>query len=125
MNESQSQEVISEGCFFSQQRATISIIFILLALCSIFYELSTVHVLIYIIILYHYWNRNLISSTVSLAIDPASLPLPLPLPHTENTIEERILKLQEKKKLVFDGTVGGDAGSIARLTVDDMRFLFQ
>ena len=43
----------------------------------------------------------------------------------ENTIEERILKLQEKKKLVFDGTVGGDAGSIARLTVDDMRFLFQ
>jgi DNA repair protein RAD16 len=44
---------------------------------------------------------------------------------SENTIEERILKLQEKKKLVFDGTVGGDAGSIARLTVDDMRFLFQ
>ena len=25
----------------------------------------------------------------------------------ENSIEERILKLQEKKKLVFDGTVGG------------------
>ena len=43
----------------------------------------------------------------------------------ENSIEERILKLQEKKKLVFDGTVGGDAGSMARLTVDDMRFLFQ
>lgn len=42
----------------------------------------------------------------------------------ENTIEERILKLQEKKKLVFDGTIGGDAGSMARLTVDDMRFLF-
>jgi DNA repair protein RAD16 len=43
----------------------------------------------------------------------------------EDTIEERILQLQEKKKLVFDGTVGGDAGSMARLTVDDMRFLFQ
>ena len=43
----------------------------------------------------------------------------------ENSIEERILTLQEKKKLVFDGTVGGDAGSMARLTVDDMRFLFQ
>jgi DNA repair protein RAD16 len=43
----------------------------------------------------------------------------------ENTIEERILKLQEKKKLVFDGTIGGDAASMARLTVDDMRFLFQ
>jgi DNA repair protein RAD16 len=42
----------------------------------------------------------------------------------EDTIEERILRLQEKKKLVFDGTVGGDASSMARLTVDDMRFLF-
>ncbi|CAK9251537.1 unnamed protein product [Sphagnum jensenii] len=42
-----------------------------------------------------------------------------------NTIEERILQLQEKKKLVFDGTIGGDSSSIARLTVDDMRFLFQ
>ena len=74
MNESQSQEVISEGCFFSQQRAIISIIFILLALRSILYELSTVHVLIYTIISYHYWNKNLMSSTVSLAIDPASPP---------------------------------------------------
>lgn len=43
----------------------------------------------------------------------------------QNTIEERILKLQEKKRLVFDGTIGGDAGSMAKLTVDDMRFLFQ
>ena len=42
----------------------------------------------------------------------------------ENTIEERILRLQEKKKLVFDGTVGGDSGSMSKLTVDDMRFLF-
>ena len=33
--------------------------------------------------------------------------------------------LQEKKKLVFDGTVGGDSASMAKLTVDDMRFLFQ
>ena len=53
------------------------------------------------------------------------VPLISLLLYVENTIEERILKLQEKKKLVFDGTVGGDAGSIARLTVDDMRFLFQ
>jgi DNA repair protein RAD16 len=43
----------------------------------------------------------------------------------ENSIEERIIKLQEKKKLVFDGTVGNDQGSITKLTVDDMRFLFQ
>lgn len=43
----------------------------------------------------------------------------------QNTIEERILKLQEKKRLVFDGTIGGDSSSMARLTADDMRFLFQ
>jgi DNA repair protein RAD16 len=43
----------------------------------------------------------------------------------ENSIEERILKLQDKKRLVFDGTIGGDSSSIARLSVEDMRFLFQ
>lgn len=43
----------------------------------------------------------------------------------ENSIEERIIKLQEKKKLVFDGTVGYDQSSMTKLTVDDMRFLFQ
>jgi DNA repair protein RAD16 len=43
----------------------------------------------------------------------------------QDTIEERILQLQEKKKLVFDGTIGGDAASMAKLTVDDLRFLFQ
>lgn len=42
----------------------------------------------------------------------------------KDSIEERILKLQEKKQLVFEGTVGGDAASMARLTVDDMKFLF-
>ena len=42
-----------------------------------------------------------------------------------NTIEDCMLKLQEKKKRVFDGAVGGDESSMARLTVDDMRFLFQ
>merc|ERR1719189_1682638 len=34
----------------------------------------------------------------------------------ENTVEERILQLQEKKRLVFDGTVGRDAGSLKMLT---------
>jgi DNA repair protein RAD16 len=43
----------------------------------------------------------------------------------ENTVEERILQLQEKKRLVFDGTVGGDAASLTRLSVDDMKSLFQ
>ena len=41
-----------------------------------------------------------------------------------NTVEERILQLQEKKSLVFDGTVGRDAGSLKMLTVDDMKSLF-
>jgi len=42
----------------------------------------------------------------------------------QNTVEERILQLQEKKRLVFDGTVGGDAASLTRLTVQDMKALF-
>jgi DNA repair protein RAD16 len=42
----------------------------------------------------------------------------------EGTVEERVLQLQEKKRLVFDGTVGGDAGSLKMLTVDDMKALF-
>lgn len=40
------------------------------------------------------------------------------------TIEERILKLQAKKKLVFEGTVGRDSDALGRLTEDDLRFLF-
>ncbi|GAB4813783.1 hypothetical protein N2152v2_000829 [Parachlorella kessleri] len=40
------------------------------------------------------------------------------------TIEERILKLQEKKKLLFESTVGQDNAALARLTEDDLRFLF-
>jgi len=42
----------------------------------------------------------------------------------EDTVEERILQLQEKKRLVFDGTVGRDAGSLTMLTADDMKSLF-
>jgi DNA repair protein RAD16 len=40
------------------------------------------------------------------------------------SIEERILKLQEKKQAVFEGTVGRDTAALARLTEDDLRFLF-
>ena len=40
------------------------------------------------------------------------------------TIEERILKLQEKKQLVFEATVGKDSAALGRLTEDDLRFLF-
>ena len=43
----------------------------------------------------------------------------------EGTIEERILKLQQKKRLIFEATVGGDTAAINKLTEDDMRFLFK
>ncbi|CAH9060320.1 unnamed protein product [Cuscuta europaea] len=41
-----------------------------------------------------------------------------------NTVEERILKLQQKKELVFEGTVGGSSDAIGKLTEADLRFLF-
>jgi len=41
-----------------------------------------------------------------------------------DTIEERILRLQRKKQLVFDSTVGQSQEALARLTEEDMRFLF-
>jgi DNA repair protein RAD16 len=41
-----------------------------------------------------------------------------------DSIEERMLQLQEKKQLVFDGTIDGSAASLSSLTVDDLRFLF-
>lgn len=40
------------------------------------------------------------------------------------SIEERIVALQRKKQLVFDGTVGRDMAALARLTEEDLRFLF-
>lgn len=43
----------------------------------------------------------------------------------KDTIEERILQLQEKKQLVFDGTVGSSNQAITKLTQEDLRFLFQ
>ena len=42
-----------------------------------------------------------------------------------NTVEERILRLQDKKRLVFEGTVGGDAAALGQLSEEDLRFLFQ
>uniref|UniRef100_K3X4N7 RanBP-type and C3HC4-type zinc finger-containing protein 1 n=1 Tax=Globisporangium ultimum (strain ATCC 200006 / CBS 805.95 / DAOM BR144) TaxID=431595 RepID=K3X4N7_GLOUD len=40
------------------------------------------------------------------------------------TVEERILKLQEKKQLIFEGTVGASVSAVCRLTAEDLRFLF-
>ena len=42
----------------------------------------------------------------------------------ENSIESRIVQLQEKKNLLFESTVGMDEAALARLTVEDMQFLF-
>jgi len=42
-----------------------------------------------------------------------------------NTVEEKILALQEKKQLVFEGTIGGSQAALNRLTPKDLRFLFQ
>lgn len=43
---------------------------------------------------------------------------------TKGTIEERMLELQDKKQLIFDGAVDSNAASIAQLTHEDLRFLF-
>ncbi|XP_038981944.1 DNA repair protein RAD16 [Phoenix dactylifera] len=42
----------------------------------------------------------------------------------EDTIEERILKLQEKKELVFEGTIGNSSAAMGKLTEADLRLLF-
>jgi SNF2 family DNA or RNA helicase len=42
----------------------------------------------------------------------------------DNSIESRILQLQEKKNLLFQSTVGMDASALSRLTEEDLRFLF-
>ncbi|KAF4746694.1 hypothetical protein FOZ63_012657, partial [Perkinsus olseni] len=45
---------------------------------------------------------------------------------SENTIEEQIKALQEKKQLIFDGTIGGNFnGALEKLTIADLKFLFQ
>ena len=40
------------------------------------------------------------------------------------TIEERMIELQEKKMLVFEGTVDANQCSMAKLTQEDLHFLF-
>jgi len=44
---------------------------------------------------------------------------------TAGTIEEKIVKLQEKKQLVFDACIDASQGSIQKLNEQDLRFLFQ
>ncbi|KAI1297540.1 DNA repair protein rad16 [Mortierella claussenii] len=42
----------------------------------------------------------------------------------ENSIESRILQLQEKKQAMVDSTIGKDPAALSRLTPEDLRFLF-
>jgi DNA repair protein RAD16 len=42
----------------------------------------------------------------------------------ENSIESRIVQLQEKKTALVASTVGKDSSALDKLTVDDLRFLF-
>jgi len=42
----------------------------------------------------------------------------------ENSIESRIIQLQEKKNLLFQSTVGMDVDALSRLTQEDLQFLF-
>lgn len=44
---------------------------------------------------------------------------------TKDTIEERIISLQEKKQLVFDASIDGSQASLGKLTEQDIKFLFQ
>ena len=42
----------------------------------------------------------------------------------ENSIESRILQLQEKKKMLFQSTVGKDHDALSKLSEEDLQFLF-
>jgi len=41
-----------------------------------------------------------------------------------DSIEQKMLDLQDKKSLIFEGTVDGNATSLSRLSEEDLRFLF-
>jgi len=43
---------------------------------------------------------------------------------TSDTIEEKIVELQQKKQSVFDCTVGSNNQALQKLTAEDIRFLF-
>eukprot|EP01063_Lacrimia_lanifica_P037151 TRINITY_DN7541_c0_g1_i4.p1 TRINITY_DN7541_c0_g1~~TRINITY_DN7541_c0_g1_i4.p1 ORF type:complete len:314 (+),score=105.25 TRINITY_DN7541_c0_g1_i4:107-1048(+) len=43
---------------------------------------------------------------------------------TKDTIEERMFQLQEKKQLVFDGTIDGQCAALSRLSGEDLAFMF-
>jgi len=44
---------------------------------------------------------------------------------TKDTIEERMMELQEKKQLVFEGCMDGNQAALSQLTAEDLQFLFK
>ena len=44
---------------------------------------------------------------------------------TKGTIEERMMELQEKKQLVFEGCMDGNQAALSQLTAEDLQFLFK
>jgi len=44
---------------------------------------------------------------------------------TKNTIEERMMELQDKKKLMIEGCIDVSIESLTQLTKEDIRFLFK
>ena len=43
---------------------------------------------------------------------------------TTDSIEEKMFQLQQKKQLVFEGTVDGTSASLNKLTAEDLALLF-
>jgi SNF2 family DNA or RNA helicase len=43
----------------------------------------------------------------------------------ENTVEEKVVELQEKKKELFDSVVSADGLSTSGLTMDDIKAIFE
>ena len=65
-----------------------------------------------------------VSSTLDFAISTDNGFTVIGVKQSERKIDLGNPWSQEKKQLVFEGTVGQDAEALARLTEDDMRFLF-
>lgn len=42
----------------------------------------------------------------------------------DNSIESRIIQLQDKKTALMNSTIDKDQSALERLTVEDMKFLF-
>ena len=43
---------------------------------------------------------------------------------TEDTVEQKILQLQERKREMIEGTLGSENQFVESLTIDDFRDLF-